>query len=158
MPPRFKVGDGVLTRNINPLGHTRLPRYARGRRGVIGPGLDFFQILPDGLRVPGLEDRPSGDDSCAPPQRGTEEREPSEVGQGEERSLAMQPSKLSEFMTSVRNAFEQAAREGEAPVLVTSAAIRPFVRSLVERFRSQTTVLSQAEIHPRARLKTVGSV
>jgi flagellar biosynthesis protein FlhA len=80
------------------------------------------------------------------------------VGQGDERSLAMQPSKLSEFMTVVRDRFEQAAREGEAPVLVTSAAIRPFVRSLVERFRSQTTVLSQAEIHPRARLKTVGSV
>jgi flagellar biosynthesis protein FlhA len=80
------------------------------------------------------------------------------IGQGEERSLAMQPSKLSEFMTAVRDRFEQAAREGEAPVLVTSAAIRPFVRSLVERFRSQTTVLSQAEIHPRARLKTVGSV
>src|SRR5262252_4156643 len=72
------------------------------------------------------------------------------VGAGEDRSLAMQPSKLSEFMSAVR--------EGEAPVLVTSAAIRPFVRSLVERFRQQTTVLSQAEIHPRARLKTVGSV
>jgi flagellar biosynthesis protein FlhA len=80
------------------------------------------------------------------------------IGTGEERSLAMQPSKLSEFMTTVRDRFEQAAREGEAPVLVTSASIRPFVRSLVERFRSQTTVLSQAEIHPRARLKTVGSV
>ena len=80
------------------------------------------------------------------------------IGQGEERSLAMQPSKLSEFMTTVRDKFEQAAREGEAPVLVTSASIRPFVRSLVERFRAQTTVLSQAEIHPRARLKTVGSI
>src|SRR5882724_9978251 len=80
------------------------------------------------------------------------------VGTGEDRSLAMQPSKLSEFMTAVRNSFETAAREGESPVLVTSAAIRPFVRSLVERFRAQTTVLSQAEIHPRARLKTVGSV
>jgi flagellar biosynthesis protein FlhA len=80
------------------------------------------------------------------------------IGQGEERSLAMQPSKLSEFMATVRDAFERAAREGEAPVLVTSASIRPFVRSLVERFRAQTTVLSQAEIHPRAKLKTVGSV
>ncbi|HLX15114.1 MAG TPA: flagellar biosynthesis protein FlhA [Bradyrhizobium sp.] len=80
------------------------------------------------------------------------------IGQGEERSLAMQPSKLSEFMTAVRERFEQAARDGESPVLVTSAAIRPFVRSLVERFRAQTTVLSQAEIHPRARLKTVGSI
>lgn len=80
------------------------------------------------------------------------------IGTGEERSLAMQPSKLSEFMTAVREAFERAAREGESPVLVTSAGIRPFVRSLVERFRAQTIVLSQAEIHPRARLKTVGSV
>jgi len=80
------------------------------------------------------------------------------IGQGDERSLAMQPSKLSEFMAAVRDAFERAAREGEAPVLVTSASIRPFVRSLVERFRSQTTVLSQSEIHPRAKLKTVGSV
>ena len=80
------------------------------------------------------------------------------VGTGEDRTLAMQPSKLSEFMNATRDRFEQAAREGENPVFVTSAAIRPFVRSLVERFRAQTTVLSQAEIHPRAKLKTVGSV
>jgi len=80
------------------------------------------------------------------------------IGTGDERSLAMQPSRLSEFMMAVRDRFEQAARDGEAPVLVTSAAIRPFVRSLIERFRSQTSVLSQAEIHPRARLKTVGSI
>ncbi|AMN44314.1 flagellar biosynthesis protein FlhA [Rhodoplanes sp. Z2-YC6860] len=80
------------------------------------------------------------------------------VGQGDERSLAMQPSKLSEFITAVRERFEDAAREGEAPVLVTSPAVRPFVRSIVERFRAQTSVLSQSEIHPRARLKTVGSI
>jgi len=36
------------------------------------------------------------------------------IGQGEDRSLAMQPSRLSEFMTVVRDRFEQAAREGEA--------------------------------------------
>jgi flagellar biosynthesis protein FlhA len=80
------------------------------------------------------------------------------VGQGDERSLAMQPSKLSEFITLVRDRFEDAARQGEAPVLVTSAGIRPFVRGIVERFRAQTTVLSQSEIHPRARLKTVGGI
>ena len=33
--PRFAVGAAVLTRNIHPIGHTRLPRYARGKRGVI---------------------------------------------------------------------------------------------------------------------------
>jgi flagellar biosynthesis protein FlhA len=80
------------------------------------------------------------------------------VGQGDERQLAMQPSRLSEFITSVRERFEEAAREGEAPVLVTSSNVRPFVRGIVERFRAQTPVLSQGEIHPRARLKTVSSI
>ena len=80
------------------------------------------------------------------------------VGQGDDRHLAMQPSRLSEFITLVREKFEAAAREGEAPVLVTSGSIRPFVRGIVERFRAQTPVISQSEIHPRARLKTVGSI
>jgi nitrile hydratase subunit beta len=33
--PRFTVGDRVVARNLNPHGHTRLPRYARGKRGTI---------------------------------------------------------------------------------------------------------------------------
>jgi nitrile hydratase len=33
--PRYKVGDRVITKNIHPLGHTRLPRYARGKRGIV---------------------------------------------------------------------------------------------------------------------------
>ena len=33
--PRFAAGDKVRARNVNPEGHTRLPRYARGRSGVI---------------------------------------------------------------------------------------------------------------------------
>jgi flagellar biosynthesis protein FlhA len=80
------------------------------------------------------------------------------VGQGDDRTLAMQPSRLSEFITLVRERFEEAGQQGEAPVLVTSAGIRPFVRGIVERFRTQTSVLSQSEIHPRTRLKTVGSI
>ncbi len=80
------------------------------------------------------------------------------VGQGEDRHLAMQPSRLQEFVTTVRDRFEDAARLGEMPVLVTSAYVRPFARSIIERFRRETPVMSQAEIHPRARLKTVGSV
>jgi nitrile hydratase len=33
--PRFVAGDRIITRNLNPHGHTRLPRYARGKRGTI---------------------------------------------------------------------------------------------------------------------------
>jgi flagellar biosynthesis protein FlhA len=80
------------------------------------------------------------------------------VGQGEERHLAMQPSRLNDFVHQVRDRFEDAARMGEMPVLVTSVGARPFVRSIIERFRRETAVLSQGEIHPRVRLKTVGSV
>jgi flagellar biosynthesis protein FlhA len=80
------------------------------------------------------------------------------IGPPEERQLAMQPSRLSEFVNEVRERFEEAARIGEMPVLVTSVQARPFVRSIIERFRRETAVLSQAEIHPRVRLKTVGSV
>src|SRR4051794_6325773 len=80
------------------------------------------------------------------------------VGQGDDRHLAMQPSKLTEFVHAVRDRFEDAARMGEMPVLVTSVQTRPFVRSIIERFRRETPVLSQGEIHARVRLKTVGSV
>jgi flagellar biosynthesis protein FlhA len=80
------------------------------------------------------------------------------VGEGDGRYLAMAPSKLSDFVHSVRDRFEDAARQGEIPALVTSAQVRPFVRQIIERFRRETPVISQAEIHPRARLKSLGSV
>src|SRR5262245_42155253 len=33
--PRYAIGDAVVTRNVHSSGHTRLPRYARGKHGVI---------------------------------------------------------------------------------------------------------------------------
>ncbi len=80
------------------------------------------------------------------------------IGDGDDRQLAMQPSKLQEFVGKVRDAFEEAAQQGEVPVLLTSPQTRPFVRSIVERFRAHTTVMSQAEVHPRIKLKTIGSI
>jgi len=80
------------------------------------------------------------------------------IGQGDERQLAMQPSMLQEFIQNMRARFEDAAQNGEIPVLLTSPGIRPYVRSIVERFRPQTFVMSQNEIHPRAKLRTVGTI
>jgi flagellar biosynthesis protein FlhA len=80
------------------------------------------------------------------------------VGQGEERQLAMAPSRLQDFIRALRDAFEQQAMRGELPILITSPAIRPYVRSIVERFRPSTVVLSQNEIHPKAKLRTLGQV
>ena len=45
-PPAFAVGDRVRARNLHPTGHTRLPRYARGRVGVI-ERLHGAHVYPD---------------------------------------------------------------------------------------------------------------
>ena len=80
------------------------------------------------------------------------------VGQGDDRQVSMPPSKLQEFITQLRSTFERQAMMGEQPVLLTSPTIRPFVRSIVERFRPMTVVMSQNEIYPKAKIKTVGQI
>ena len=80
------------------------------------------------------------------------------MGEGDRKQLALAPSKLHEFVAAVRDAFERAAAQGETPVLLTSPGTRPYVRSLVERFRANTIVMGQNEIHPTARLKTMGHI
>jgi flagellar biosynthesis protein FlhA len=80
------------------------------------------------------------------------------VGQGEDRQLAMAPSQLQQFIQTMRERFDEAGQRGDVPVLLTSPQIRPFVRSIVERFRPQTVVMSQNEIHASVRLRTLGQV
>ena len=80
------------------------------------------------------------------------------VGQGEDKQLAMAPSRLQDFIRATRDVFERAAMAGETAVLLTGPQVRPYVRSIIERFRGQTVVMSQNEIHPRARLRTLGQV
>ncbi|MGO8914993.1 MAG: flagellar biosynthesis protein FlhA [Stellaceae bacterium] len=79
------------------------------------------------------------------------------TGQGDERHLSMPPSRLQEFIAAVRSNFERHAMGGETPVLLVSPAIRPYVRSIIERFRPITVVMSQSEVHPKAKIKTVGT-
>ena len=80
------------------------------------------------------------------------------VGSGEDQQLSMPPSRLQEFISAVRQIFERHAMMGETPALLTSPAIRPYVRSIVERFRPMTDVISQNEIHPKSKIKTVDHI
>lgn len=45
-PARFKAGDKVRTKNFNPTGHTRLPRYARAKSGVVEAVREGY-VFPD---------------------------------------------------------------------------------------------------------------
>jgi flagellar biosynthesis protein FlhA len=77
---------------------------------------------------------------------------------GEDKQLSMAPSKLQEFIVAVRQAFDRFTLVGETPVLLTSPSVRPYVRSIIERFRPATVVMSQNEVHPKARIKTLGHI
>ena len=80
------------------------------------------------------------------------------IGQGDDRQLAMAPSTLQSFIAAVRDTYDRLAAAGEIPCILTNPAIRPFVRSIVERVRPATVVLSQNEIHTRARIRSLGLV
>ena len=80
------------------------------------------------------------------------------IGEGDDRQLAMAPTALQGFITKVRTVLEDLAVKGETGVLLTSPNIRPFVRSIIERFRPMTVVMSQNEIYPKAKIKTVGQI
>ncbi len=78
------------------------------------------------------------------------------VPQGDERQLAIAPSKLREFIQSLKAAFEAAA--GEHPVVICSSLIRPHVRMVIARSQPTTVVLGQQEIHAQSRLRALGSI
>jgi flagellar biosynthesis protein FlhA len=80
------------------------------------------------------------------------------MGQGDERHLAMAPSQLQGFIAAVRDTYDRMASSGEIPCLLTNPTIRPFVRSVIERVRPATVVLSQNEIHARARVRALGTI
>ncbi len=80
------------------------------------------------------------------------------IGPVEDRQLAMAPSRLTAFMQRLRTVLDAAAEAGEHPVLVASGGIRFHLRAIVERVRPTTAVLAQAEISPRARIRTVATI
>lgn len=80
------------------------------------------------------------------------------VGEGEIKQLALAPSELQEFISNFRKIFDKIGLLGDSAVLVTSAQIRPYARSIIERVRSATVVMSQNEIHPKAKIKSLGQI
>jgi flagellar biosynthesis protein FlhA len=80
------------------------------------------------------------------------------MGPEDDKHLALSPSDLQSFVGAVRENYEKFASMGESPVLLTSSQVRPYVRSIIERFRPLTPVLSQNEIHSKARIKTIGFI
>lgn len=79
-------------------------------------------------------------------------------GEGDAQQLALAPSLVQEFIAQFRILFDRLASEGEIPCILTSPTHRPFLRSIIERVRPATMIVSQNEIHPRVRIRSLGAI
>ncbi|OJV46610.1 MAG: flagellar biosynthesis protein FlhA [Alphaproteobacteria bacterium 43-37] len=80
------------------------------------------------------------------------------VNEGDTKQLAMPPGKLQEFINIMKTSFAESFQPGEPIVLVTSTVVRPHVYALVERFYPNAFVLSQNEIHPKVKIRSLGQL
>ncbi|PWC42585.1 flagellar biosynthesis protein FlhA [Azospirillum sp. TSO22-1] len=80
------------------------------------------------------------------------------VTEGEDRRFAMPPSQVQELLTAIRTRIQKHASPSVWPALLVAAEVRPFVRSLLERVSPMTPIISHAELHRKAALKTVDQV
>ncbi len=77
---------------------------------------------------------------------------------GEDRTFAMPPSVVQEFISAARSAMAKFRSAHEHPVILSSAEARPFVRSLLERTLPDAPILSHNELHTSVSIKTIGQI
>lgn len=80
------------------------------------------------------------------------------IGEGEMRQLAMAPSQVQEFVRNFQQVYERITMSGAQAVLVTSSSLRPYVRSIIERIRPSTIIMSQNEVHPTVKIQTMAQI
>ncbi|MEO0347841.1 MAG: flagellar biosynthesis protein FlhA [Pseudomonadota bacterium] len=78
--------------------------------------------------------------------------------QDDEVALTMPPSRLQEFVTAANKELDRIGATGEVPIVLTSPPIRRHVYQVLKHYRQMVTVMSQAEVHPKVKVKSVGQI
>lgn len=77
------------------------------------------------------------------------------VAEGDNKQLALPPTLVQEFINDFRKNYERLGLLSETSVFVTTSALRPFIRAIIERVRPSTVVMSQNEIYPSVKIQNV---
>jgi flagellar biosynthesis protein FlhA len=72
----------------------------------------------------------------------------------QETRLSLPPSKIQEFIKKFDQVYNEQGKKGYIPVLVTSSKVRPYVKSLIDKFRLGISVISQDEIYNKITVQT----
>jgi flagellar biosynthesis protein FlhA len=75
-----------------------------------------------------------------------------------EHSCVMSPKRVQDFVLASRVELQKFAARDEWPALLVSPEARPIIRSMLERVSMNTQVISHAEIHRNAKIKTVATI
>lgn len=78
--------------------------------------------------------------------------------QGDETSCVMSPKRVQDFVLAARVEIQKFAARDEWPAVLVNPDFRPVIRSMLERVSPMTQVISHAEIHRKAKLKTVAAI
>lgn len=78
--------------------------------------------------------------------------------QNGEENFIMSPQRVQEFVLAVRREIQSFSASDEWPALLVAAAVRPYIRSILERVSPTTPVLSHNQVHRKAPLRTVATV
>ena len=79
-------------------------------------------------------------------------------GEGGGRALALAPQRVHDFAVAARREIQRFAESDSWPAVMVSPNLRPGVRSMLERISPNTQVISHAEVHRKANLKTLARI
>ncbi|MHA6327020.1 flagellar biosynthesis protein FlhA [Roseivivax sp. CAU 1753] len=77
---------------------------------------------------------------------------------GDETTFTMSPKRVQDFLLDARREIQSHAQSNTWPAILVSAELRGYIRSMLERVSPATPVLSHAEVHRKALLRTVGQI
>lgn len=77
------------------------------------------------------------------------------MNDGESKQLALPPTQVQEFINDFRKTYDRLGMIADSSVLVTTSALRPFIRAIIERVRPATIVMSQNEIYPAIKVQNI---
>ena len=80
------------------------------------------------------------------------------VGDQDNKYLAMQPSLMQQFIDDVKKGYQEQETKGYTPVLLTSPAIRPFVKSVMNTYKPSIVVMSRNEVYVKSNIRTLGVI
>lgn len=80
------------------------------------------------------------------------------ISDGDLQQIALPPSLIENFIFCFNETYDRVATIGEMPILVTTAYVRLFVRLMLEKVKPAVVIMSQNEVHPKVKIRSLGCV